>query len=417
MSSAPSVEPDTRQIILVINPGSTSTKLALYEMEGVNLRELEEQSISHQPGEIQSFTAVADQADFRTRAAEEFLSASWKHQGLENDGALQAVIGRGGLLAPLAGGVYRVSSYMLGDLSSGVYGEHASNLGGIIARKIADSAPGRYSPGDGGPVEAYIADPVVVDELMDEARPSGLPGMDRRSIFHALNQKACARKIAGRLKRRYEDCNFIVAHMGGGISVGAHRQGRVVDVNNALDGDGPFSPERCGGLPAGQLMEEVIRSYAETGGVPAIHDPVHRELKKRLVGRGGLVAYLGHSDLRKIQEENSSSGKAGNREYSSELIINSMIHQIAKEVAQHGATLQGDVDGIILTGGLAHSSRIIRGLEAKLSWLGKIFVIPGEGEMEALAENARAALRGDRELKEYDPDQPRQDQKHRQEDR
>lgn len=403
MSSASSAEPDTRQIILVINPGSTSTKLALYEMEGVDLRELQEQSISHQPQEIQSYAAVADQADFRTKAAQEFLSASWKNQGLQDDGVLKAVIGRGGLLAPLAGGVYRVSSAMLRDLSTGAYGEHASNLGGVIAWKIAGSAPGRYGPGNGETVQAYIADPVVVDELMTEARPSGLPGMDRRSIFHALNQKACARKIAARLMRRYEDCNFIVAHMGGGISVGAHRQGRVVDVNNALDGDGPFSPERCGGLPAGQLMEEVIRSYSDAGRIPQLHDPLHREIKKRFVGRGGLVAYLGHSDLRKILEESSSTDNSESSDYSSELIINSMIHQIAKEVAQHGATLQGDIDGIILTGGLAYSSRIIRGLEAKLSWLSSIYVIPGEGEMEALAENARAALRGEREIQEYHP--------------
>jgi butyrate kinase len=379
--------------VLVINPGSTSTKLALFaagEAADAGSSEpsggfhlLAEVGLSHAAEVLCDFDGVAQQKDFRSAAVRAFL----REQGFggESDRRLAAVIGRGGLLAPLAGGIYAVDQGLLADLGSGEYGEHASNLGGIIADEIASE--------HGCP--AFIADPVVVDELMDEARPSGMPEIQRRSIFHALNQKACARSVAAEIGKPYEDCNFIVAHMGGGVSVGAHRRGRVVDVNNALDGDGPFSPERCGGLPTGQLVAEVIRAFAEAREQAAFGGQVHKDIKKRLVGRGGLVAYLGLNDLRDVE------AKIADGDEQADLVLRAMMHQISREIAGHGATLRGEIDGIILTGGMAHSKRVVDELSARLSWMGRIFLRPGEGEMEALADNAFAALAGTRPVQRY----------------
>lgn len=394
-----SPDPGQMNLVLVINPGSTSTKLALYEAgadpagvsPGVDGSaaagdpvELASATLSHAADILCDFDGVAEQKDFRSAAVADFLD---KH-GVGPDGGrrhLSAVIGRGGLLAPLAGGVYRVNEAMLRDLASGDYGEHASNLGGIIASEIA----ARFG------CPSFIADPVVVDEMMDEARPSGMPEIQRKSIFHALNQKASARTVARSLGKSYEDCNFIVAHMGGGISIGAHRRGSVIDVNNALDGEGPFSPERCGGLPSGQWMGQVIDAFAESGQKAMAGGEVHKALKKRLVGRGGLVAYLGYNDLREVE----AAARQGNSDAG--LMIRAMVHQVSKEIAGHGATLRGEVDGIILTGGVAFSELVVEELRSRLSWLAPIFVKPGEGEMEALAENAFAVLSGSRKAGEY----------------
>jgi butyrate kinase len=352
-------------LILVINPGSTSTKLAL--SRGGEC--LKNQTIRHSTEELKGFSSVAAQKDFRRELTENFLA-----EALPKGEDLAAVIGRGGLLAPLESGIYTVSSAMIADLESARWGEHASNLGAVLAEGIA--RPRR--------IPAYIADPVVVDEMIEEARYSGCPEIQRVSIFHALNQKSAARKAAAELGRSYEEVNLIVAHLGGGISVGAHQRGRVIDVNNALDGDGPFSPERSGGLPAGQLVSLALQ-YRER----------EKELRKKIVGLGGMAAYLGTNDFVEALER-ASSGDA-----KAQSIIQAMAYQISKEIAAHGATLKGKIDGIVLTGGMAGSAYLTNRIRDRVSYLGPILIIEGEREMEALAENALGALRQTREVKEY----------------
>ncbi len=354
-------------LILTVNPGSTSTKLALFRDERCVLSS----SISHSVEELEPFACVADQADFRRQLCEEFLINS----GIDEE-ELSAVIGRGGLLAPLAGGIYRVNERMRTDLKAAPYGSHASNLGAVIAYGMAS----RRS------IPAFIADPVVVDELAPPARFSGTPEIERKSIFHALNQKSAARVAAKELGLAYEECRFIVAHMGGGVSVGAHDRGRVVDVNNALDGEGPFSPERAGGLPSGQLIS-LTMEYAGR----------EKELRKRLVGKGGLIAYLGTNSL----EEISGRIEAGDAE--ARRVVEAMGYQIAKEIASLSAVLKGAVDAIILTGGMAYNDFLTDYISERVSFLAQVRIIAGERELEALAENALAALRGEAAILEYEP--------------
>ncbi|WP_455382388.1 butyrate kinase, partial [Salinispira pacifica] len=266
--------------ILAVNPGSTSTKVSLFD----DLEEIESKSVHHDATELSRYSCIMDQAAFREDAVRSFL----RDISVEPS-SLAAVIGRGGLMRPIESGVYAVNDAMLADLTSGRFGEHASNLGAVIASRIAADA--------GCP--AYIADPVVVDEMDGVARFSGIPEIERRSIFHALNQKSAAREAARRRGRRYKELNMIVAHLGGGVSVGAHRQGRVVDVNNALDGDGPFAPERSGGLPAGQLVALTLDGSLS-----------REDLKRRITGRGGLVAYCGTNDLAEIERRIDDGDKA-----------------------------------------------------------------------------------------------------------
>ncbi len=351
--------------ILVINPGSTSIKIAVYENE----KEILLKTIRHDHTDLAGFNSVGEQYPFRVKIIEDSL----KEGGIDT-GELSAVIGRGGLLKPIPGGVWRVNSRMLTDLKEGVMGEHASNLGGIIAYNIAEKES----------IPSFIADPVVVDEMQDVARIAGHPEFTRLSIFHALNQKASARKAAAKLGKKYEECNFIVAHMGGGISVGAHRKGAVVDVNNALNGDGPFSPERSGGLPAGQLVEMCFSGkYSE------------KEIMKKLKGHGGLKAYLGTADGSEIQNR----VRNGDREAS--LILNAMGYQIVKEIGALAAVLMGELDGIILTGGLAYSDILMEYIDKHISFLSRIFIYPGENEMEALRDGALRVLEGKEIPKEY----------------
>jgi butyrate kinase len=364
------MKPSDDFLILCVNPGSTSTKLALFR----GAKCLESSSAAHPVEELAGYSAVAQQAEFRMKLAEEFASSALAAHAPEE--SLSAVIGRGGLLAPLEGGVYAVNERMCADLIAAKYGEHASNLGAVLARGLAGKRA----------VPAFIADPVVVDELEPLARYSGLPELPRMSIFHALNQKSAARAAAQRLGLRYEECNFIVAHLGGGVSVGAHRAGRVIDVNNALDGEGPFSPERAGGVPAGQLIG-LTREYQGR----------EAELRKRLVGRGGLVAYLGTNDLEEIMERI----EAGDRQ--AREVIDAMAYQISKEIASHGATLEGRVDAIILTGGMAHNIDLVDSIRRRVAFLAPLELFAGEREMEALAENALAALTGETRVKEYAP--------------
>jgi butyrate kinase len=351
--------------ILAVNPGSTSTRIACFEDETERLSE----NVTHGADSLSAFKTISDQFSLRAGAVESFLLKN--HVALVT---LDAVVGRGGLLRPVESGTYAVNDRMLSDLRKAERGEHASNLGGLIARSLADKAG----------AAAFIVDPVVVDELDDVARVTGLPQITRRSIFHALNQKAVARIAAGELKRAYEEINLIVAHLGGGISVGCHRRGRVVDVNNALDGDGPFSPERAGGIPSGQLADLCFSGQC-TG----------TEIKKMLTGRGGLVAHLGTNDMREVNAR-IASGDARAR-----LVFEAMSYQVVKQVGAAAAALNGDVQAIVLTGGLAADNRFAGSVEKGVRWIARVLTIPGEREMISLCEGALRVLRGQEPVKEY----------------
>lgn len=352
--------------LLVINPGSTSTKIAVYEDE----KSLLEQTLRHSVEELKDFTSIIDQYQFR----KDIILENLHSQGI-NLNKLSAVVGRGGLLKPIAGGTYSVNDAMVQDLKKGVQGQHASNLGGLIAREIANQFG----------IPAFIVDPVVVDELNDEARISGMPELERRSIFHALNQKAVARRAAAESGKEYEDANFIVVHLGGGISVGAHMRGRVVDVNNALDGEGPFSPERAGGLPVGDLVKLCFSGKF-----------TQAEIQKKLVGQGGLVAYLGTNDGLTVQRR----VEAGDKE--AELVYKAMAYQIAKEVGSCAAVLRGDVDAIVLSGGLAYDQDLlVPWIEERVSFIAPVKVYPGEFEMLALAMGGLRVLNGKEAAQEY----------------
>ncbi len=350
--------------ILVLNPGSTSTKLAVF----AGARLVFQETAAHAAAGRRA-RRVADQLPARLALVRRCLIAHG-----ESGTRVEAVIGRGGLLRPIPGGVYRVNAAMLADLRSGRHGEHASNLGGLLADRLARAA--------GCP--AWIADPVVVDELEPAARLTGLPGIRRRSIFHALNQKAVARDTARRLGKPYRRCRLIVAHLGGGISVGAHRGGRVVDVNNALDGDGPFAPERAGSLPAGQLAALCFARGQTLAGI-----------RRALAGRGGLAAHRGSSSFPALKQA-MRRGDARAR-----LLFAALAGRVAQEIAKHGATLAGRVDRIVLTGGLARDQSFARAVAVRVRFLAPVRVVPGERELEALAEAARAVLDGRARAREY----------------
>lgn len=354
--------------IFVINPGSTSTKIALYD--GAEC--LWTDKGGHSTDVIGQFSTIIDQEQFRYDEITKMLEAKG---GNPKDFA--AIVGIGGLLKPIKGGVYRVNAAMLEDLRGMKYGAHASNLGGILAA--------RFAAGQAGQIPAFIMDPVVVDELIDEARISGLPEMPRISIFHALNQKAVARRAAGELKKNVSDCNFIVAHMGGGVSVGAHEKGRVIDVNNALDGEGPMSPERSGSLPIGAL---ATACFSGKYTMP--------EIRKMINGKGGLVAHLGTNDL--LEVENRIA--AGDSHAS--LVFEGMALQIAKEIGRCAAVLKGEVNAILLTGGQARSDLLCERIVSRVSFIAPVLRYPGEGEMEAMAEGALRVLRGEETPREYE---------------
>lgn len=353
------------QRILAINPGSTSTKIAIFENEKC----LFETTLRHSTEEISKYKHIFDQYEFRKNVILDVLNE--KEINLTK---LNAVVGRGGLLKPIEGGTYLVSERMLEDLKRGVLGEHASNLGGVLAFEIASKLN----------IPSYIVDPVVVDELEEIARISGIPEIERISIFHALNQKAVARRAAKEMGRDYTDLNLIVAHLGGGISVGAHKKGRVVDVNNALDGEGSFSPERSGGLPVGDLIKLCFSGTMTQG-----------EIKKRITGNGGLVAYLGTNNAKEVSERIA----AGDSE--AELVYKAMAYQVAKEIGSCSAVLKGDVDAILLTGGIAYDKQFIEWIEKRVQFIAPVKKYPGEDEMTALAEGAQRILNGEEEAKRY----------------
>lgn len=351
--------------ILAINPGSTSTKIAVYE----GMQPIMERSLTHSADELKGYADIASQFDFRKQAVVEALQQA----GID-PASLDAVIGRGGLVKPIPSGVYAVNDAMREDLLRGVSGEHASNLGGLIADSIARERG----------IPAYIADPVVVDELEDVARVTGLPEIPRVSIFHALNQKAVAREYAARVGKKYEELNLIVAHLGGGVSVGAHRQGRVVDVNDALGGDGPFSPERSGGLPASALAALCFDP-----------DYTHTRIKKMICGRGGLVAHLGTNNMKEAFALAADDHRA-------RLVVEALSYNIGKAVGQMAAVLEGRVDAIIITGGIAHNPQVCDYIRKMVSFIAPVEVRPGENELEALVVNALGALGGTYPVKIYE---------------
>jgi len=352
--------------ILVINPGSTSTKIAVYEDEKPILL----RNITHTAEELSPFGDITEQQDFRRK-----IILNELHQAnipLEFD----AVIGRGGLVKPIAGGVYEINEQMVNDTLHGcVMHNHACNLGCLIAYEIASTI---------SQCKSFIADPGVVDELSPLARISGSPLMPRICIWHALNQRAIARRYAQGIGKEYEDLNLIICHLGGGISVAAHEHGKAIDANNALDGEGPFSPERAGSLPAADLIRLCFSGqYTE------------KQLLKRIAGQAGLTAHLGTNNMREILERIKEGDEHA------QLLVDAMLYHTARQIAAEGAVLCGNVDAILLTGGMAHSDYIVSELRRRIGFLAPVFVFPGENEMEALALNALAVLQGKREAKIY----------------
>lgn len=357
--------------LLTINPGSTSTKIALYEDE----EPLFVETLYHAAEELAAYRRMADQYPLRREA----VLAALRRHGVE-PASLHAVVGRGGILKPIPSGTYRVNERMLADLRAPQEREHASNLGALLAQEIA--APMG--------IPAFIVDPVCVDEFDPLARISGLPEIERRSLSHALNIKASGRRAAAELGRRYDELNLVIAHLGGGISVSAHRRGRMIDVNQALDGTGPFSPERAGGLPVGDVLR---MAYA----VPPYDKRryTYEELFRRIAGQGGLVAHLGTNDAREV-ERRIAAGDEHAR-----LIYEAMAYQIAKEIGGMATTLYGDVDAIVLTGGLAHSALLTGWIKERVGHIAPVLVYPGQDEMLAMAQGALRVLRGEEPARQY----------------
>ncbi len=350
--------------ILAINPGSTSTKIAIFLGEEKILG----QNISHTAEELAPFPKIIDQHHFRQKVILGFLKEHAFDVNL-----LAAVVGRGGLLGPMASGTYLVSDEMTEYLKR-TRTEHASNLGALLASDIARPVG----------VDAFIVDPVTVDEMIDLARITGVPEIPRISIFHALNQKAAAREAAKKLGKPYDASRLIVAHLGGGISVGAHIDGKVVDVNNALNGDGPFAPERAGSLPAWSLIELATSGRYDLA-----------TLKKMITGKGGIVAHLKVNDMRKVEER----VKAGDRDAT--LVFEAMAYNVAKEIGSLAAVLEGRIDAIVLTGGIAFDPFFIELIRRRVEFLAQLIILPGEDEMTALALGALRVLLGEETPKHW----------------
>ncbi|MBC1281747.1 butyrate kinase [Listeria welshimeri] len=344
--------------VLTINPGSTSTKLAVYQGDKV----LFEETVRHTMQEFADFNNVQEQFDFRWQVLRRVIDAF----GYDVNN-LDAVVGRGGLLRPVAGGTYMVTEKMLADLKTNKYGEHASNLGAMLAKKLADTLD----------IPSFIVDPVVVDEMQPIARFSGNELIARKSIFHALNHKAAGRKIAKKLGSDYEKLNFVIAHLGGGISVAAHRQGKAVDVNNALDGDGPFSPERSGSLPMNDFLEACFSGKWNK-----------RELHDLIIGRGGMISYLGTNSMLEVEAKVKAGDKKAIQAF------DAMAYQVSKEIGACSTVLHGKIDAIILTGGLARSDLFTSKIIEQTNWIASVIIEPGEDELEALNSGVQRVLAG-----------------------
>lgn len=350
--------------ILAINPGATSTKFAVYEGEQLLLKK----TVEHSVDDLGHYTRVFDQHEYRLNHITEALA----QDGIKLE-TMKAVVGRGGLLKPLNGGTYAVCAGMLADLAAAERGEHASNLGAVMADTVAKQLG----------VPAFIVDPVSVDEMEPVARISGLPGLERISMVHALNTKAVARKVAREQGKRYEDMNLVVAHLGTGVSVTPHLRGRMIDVNNAKE-EGPFSPDRCGGLPAGALVKLCFSGKYS-----------YQELKEMMISKGGIYAYLGTKDMREVEK----MADAGNSQ--AKLLLDSLSYQVAKEIGAMATTLAGEVDCIILTGGIAYSAAIVSDVTRRVRFIAPVVVVPGEEELESLALGALRVLRGEEQAQTY----------------
>lgn len=350
---------------LVINPGSTSTKLAVFK----DNMPIYTETLRHQSKDLEKFNRVIDQFEYRR----DLVIDALKKAGI-NPCRLDAVVGRGGLLKPIPGGTYKVNEKMLADLREEARGSHASNLGGLIAHTIAQEFQ----------IPAFIVDPVCVDEMQPLARISGMPENPRESLFHALNQKAIARRAARELGQEYEKMNLLVAHLGGGISVGVHYKGRVIDVNNAIPGEGPFSPERSGGVPVGKLVEMCYSGKYS-----------HQDLMKKNTGKGGLVAYLGTNDAVEVERRIETGDEEA------KLVYEAMAYQIAKEIGCCSTVLKGKVDAIIITGGLAYSRMLTDWIEERVRFIAPVKVYAGEDEMEALAEGGLRVLSRKEQARTY----------------
>lgn len=350
--------------ILAINPGSTSTKIAIFLGE----EKIFSRNISHAVEELAPFQKIIDQHEFREKAILNFLKETKFDVSL-----LAAVVGRGGLLTPMASGTYLVNDEMIDFLKNNKM-EHASNLGALLAYDIAKIIP----------VDAFIVDPVVVDEMADIARITGLPEIRRVSIFHALNQKAAAREAAKKLGKPYQNCRLIVAHLGGGISIGAHLDGQVIDVNNALNGDGPFGPERTGTLPSWSLIELALSGKYSAAA-----------LKKKITGMGGIVAHLNINDMRKVE----AMVKAGDPKAIQ--VYDAMAYNVAKEIGALAAVLEGRIDAIVLTGGIAFDEYFVKLIRRRVEFLAPLIILPGEDEMTALAQGALRVLNGEENAKHW----------------
>ena len=350
---------------LIINPGSTSTKIGVFEDETL----LFEETLRHSTEEISQYASIVDQKDFR----KEIITNLLKEKDFDIT-SLNMIVGRGGMLKPIPGGTYEVTDELLHDLKIGKQGQHASNLGGILAREIADTIN----------VPAYIVDPVVVDELIPIARYSGVPELPRTSVFHALNQKAVAKRYAKETGKAYDTLNLIVVHMGGGVSVGAHHNGRIIDVFNALDGDGAFSPERAGAVPAGALIKMCFSG-----------EYTQKEVYSKIVGKGGFNAYLGTNDMRDVV-------KAANEgdEKASEL-IDAFVFQVCKDMGSMACVLNGKVDRIIVTGGIAYNQMVIDKIKERTEWIAPFTVYPGEDELLALVQGGLRVLNGEEKPMNY----------------
>ena len=350
---------------LIINPGSTSTKIGVFEDETL----LFEETLRHSVEEISEYPNIVSQKEFRKQIILDLLAKK------EFDiNSLNVIVGRGGMLKPIPGGTYPVSDALLHDLEIGFQGQHASNLGGILAREIGDSLN----------VPSFIVDPVVVDELDDIARISGVPELPRTSVFHALNQKAVAKRYSKQIGKKYTDLNLVVVHMGGGISVGAHSKGRIIDVNNALDGEGAFSPERAGTVPCGPLVKMCFSGkYTQD------------EIYKKLVGGGGVTALYGSNDMRDLEKAEDNGDEKAIQ------LRDAMAYQVAKDIGAMSTVLKGNVDQIILTGGIAYDPGIVNRIKDRVSYIGEITIYKGEDELLALVQGALRVMNNEETPMEY----------------
>jgi len=352
----------TQYVVLAINPGATSTKLALFQNETL----VRDQTLRHSDDDLKGFESVTAQTDFRTEAVRRFLDQAPPER-------IDAVVGRGGLLRPLASGTYRVDRAMRAELATADRGEHASNLGGLMAHAVAVE--------HGAP--AFIVDPVCVDELAPVARISGLADIERESLCHALNTKAVARRYGAEVDRPYPDLRLVVAHLGTGISVSAHRDGRMVDVSNPRD-EGPMSPDRPGGLPTGPLVDRCFKTGAE-----------RLKIRRELLGGGGLRSYLSTTDLQEIRQRITDGDGLARQ------VVDAMIYQIGKSIGSMATVLEGRVDAVLLTGGMAHDEPLVTALTARVDWIATVRTYPGEDELPALAAGGLRVLRGQEDIRLY----------------